>query len=163
MFNPALLALTTTFLERCRAGGVKVATAESCTGGLLAGLLTESPGASEVYDRGFVTYTDQSKIDMLRVAEEHLVKHTAVSEIVAQSMAQGLIRNTPCDLGLAITGVAGPDGGTPERPVGLVFVAAARRGLGAFAERHEFTGTRDEIRQAAMQAVLELALQEFLA
>lgn len=163
MFNPDLLALAETFLQRCRVSGVKVATAESCSGGLLAGLLTEIPGASDVFERGFVTYANQSKTDLLHVAPEHLIKHGAVSKIVAQAMAQGLIRNTPCDLGLAITGIAGPDGGTPEKPVGLVYIAAARRGQGALAERRDFTGTRTEIRTAAIRSALELALQEFLA
>lgn len=163
MFDPALLVLAETFLQRCRVSGVKVATAESCSGGLLAGLLTETPGASDVFERGFITYSNQSKIDMLHVAPLHLEKHGAVSELVAQGMAQGLIRNTPCDLGIAITGIAGPDGGTPEKPVGLVYIAAARRGQGAFAERRDFNGTRTAIRLAAIQAALELAMQEFLA
>lgn len=129
----------------------------------MAGLLTEIPGASDVFERGFITYSNQSKIDLLHVAPAHLEKHGAVSDIVAQAMAQGLIRNTSCDLGIAITGIAGPDGGTSEKPVGLVYIAVARRGQGALAEQCRFSGTRSTIRLEAIRASLDLALREFLA
>ena len=115
-------------LDRCRAAGVKLATAESCTGGLIAAYLTEVPGSSDVFERGFVTYSNEAKTASLGVPLELLERHGAVSEEVARAMAEGAVGSSPADISVAVTGVAGPGGGTPEKPVGLVHMAAGRRG-----------------------------------
>ena len=114
-------------LERCRARGLTVATAESCTGGLVAGALTEIAGSSDVVDRGFVTYSNAAKQAMLGVPAAILERHGAVSRETAEAMARGALAHAPADLAVAITGIAGPGGGSAEKPVGLVHFAAAAR------------------------------------
>src|SRR5437763_5210366 len=128
MFSSWLLSLAQAVLAETREKGLRIATAESCTGGLVAGLLTEIPGSSDVLDRGFVTYSNQAKEEMLGVPGATLRQHGAVSESVARAMAEGAIRNSTAQLSVAVTGVAGPGGGTEEKPVGLVHIAAARAG-----------------------------------
>jgi nicotinamide-nucleotide amidase len=114
-------------LALCRKRGLKVATAESCTGGLVAAALTEIPGSSDVVDRGFVTYSNAAKEAMLDVPPGTLEEHGAVSAETAQAMAHGALAQSKADLAVAITGIAGPGGGTPGKPVGLVHFAAAAR------------------------------------
>jgi len=126
MLPADLLFRAETLLADARAKGLKIATAESCTGGLVAGLLTEIPGSSDVFERGFVTYSNQAKQDLLGVPAEMLTNYGAVSEPVARAMASGALRNSKAQLAVAITGVAGPGGGSADKPVGLVHFAAAR-------------------------------------
>ena len=114
-------------LERARVKGWRFATAESCTGGMVSASLTEVPGSSDVFDRGFVTYSNQAKQDMLGVRGETLTRFGAVSEETAAEMAEGALRHSSAHLAVSITGIAGPDGGTAEKPVGLVYFAAGRR------------------------------------
>jgi nicotinamide-nucleotide amidase len=114
-------------LDACRARGLKVATAESCTGGLVVGALTEIAGSSDVVDRGFVTYSNEAKQQMLGVQAETLAAHGAVSRETAQAMARGAIDHSAADLAVSITGIAGPGGGSADKPVGLVHFAAASR------------------------------------
>jgi nicotinamide-nucleotide amidase len=123
--TPAAEAL----IALCRKQGYRIATAESCTGGLVAAILTEISGSSEVFDRGFVTYSNAAKIDLLAVSPDLLAPGGAgaVSEPVARAMAEGAVARSQADLAVAITGVAGPNGGTPEKPVGLVHLAVAVR------------------------------------
>jgi len=128
MFSPDLLARAETLLAAARAKGLKIATAESCTGGLIASLLTEIAGSSDVFERGFVTYSNQAKEEMLGVPAALLRQHGAVSEAVARMMAEGAIRNSTAQLSVAVTGIAGPGGGSDDKPVGLVHIAAARAG-----------------------------------
>ena len=111
----------------CRKRGELIATAESCTGGLVAGTLTAIPGASDVFERGFVTYSNASKSEMLGVPVWLIERHGAVSEDVARAMAGGALTHSRASLAVAVTGIAGPDGGTAEKPVGLVHFAAGRR------------------------------------
>ncbi len=125
----ALTPAAEALIALCRKQGVRIATAESCTGGLVAGILTEIPGSSDVFDRGFITYSNPSKVDLLGVSPDLLAPGGpgAVSEAVARAMAEGAIANSQADVAVAITGVAGPSGGTAEKPVGLVHLAVAVR------------------------------------
>jgi PncC family amidohydrolase len=131
--------------ELLAARGLTIATAESCTGGLLASRITDIPGSSDYFDRGLVTYSNAAKTELLGVPAETLAEHGAVSEPVALAMAEGVRRIAGADLGLGITGVAGPAGGTPEKPVGLVWIALAHAG-GAEARRFKLFGDRERIR-----------------
>ena len=112
----------------CRAQGLRACTAESCTGGLIAALLTEIAGSSDVVERGFVTYSNAAKTELLGVSDELLAAHGAVSEPVARAMAQGALAHSHADVAVSVTGVAGPGGGSAAKPVGLVHIAAARNG-----------------------------------
>lgn len=114
-------------LSRCRAEGVKVATAESCTGGMVAALLTSVAGSSDVFERGFVTYSNEAKTGLLGVPAEIIALYGAVSEETACAMAEGALARSKADIAIAVTGIAGPSGGTPEKPVGLVWFGAAYR------------------------------------
>ncbi len=122
-----LIQSATTLLEQCRQNGILLATAESCTGGLIAGTLTEIAGSSDVFERGFVTYSNAAKTESLGVDAELIERFGAVSEDVARAMAAGAIAHSKADIAIAVTGVAGPGGGTVEKPVGLVHIAAAQR------------------------------------
>lgn len=145
-------------LDRCRSQGVKLTTAESCTGGLLSAYLTEIPGSSDVFERGFVTYSNAAKNEQLGVPAELISEHGAVSEEVARAMAGGALRHAAADVSVSVTGVAGPGGGTPEKPVGLVHMAAARRGQQVHHVRCEFGDIgRGEIRRRSVARALELA------
>jgi len=128
--NEELQSAAAAVLDACRLRGLKVATAESCTGGLVAAALTDVAGSSDVVDRGFVTYSNQAKQDMLGVSSEILRDHGAVSRQTAEAMARGAITRSDADLAVAVTGVAGPGGGSADKPVGLVhFAAASRSGI----------------------------------
>src|SRR5258707_14606512 len=118
MFSPNLLVRAEHLLATAKAAGVRIATAESCTGGLIAALLTEIPGASDVFGRGFVTYSNKAKEDMLGVSASLLRQHGAVSEPVARIMAEGAIRNSTGQMSVSVTGIAGPGGGTAGEPGG---------------------------------------------
>ncbi len=162
MFSAALLAQAEALLESARVKGLKIATAESCTGGLVAGLLTEMPGSSDVFERGFVTYSNQAKQDQLGVPGALIRQHGAVSEAVARAMAEGAIRNSTAQLSLAVTGIAGPGGGTEEKPVGLVHIAAARAGEATLHRECRFGDIgRAEVRMASVAMALEM-LQQLL-
>jgi nicotinamide-nucleotide amidase len=149
-------------IETCTARGLTIATAESCTGGLVAGALTEIAGSSAVVLCGFVTYSNEAKQRMLGVSAEMLAAHGAVSRPTAQAMAEGALAHSPADLAVAITGIAGPGGGSAEKPVGLVhFAAAARAGARIALERRYGDIGRMAVRHAS---VLEaLAMLEELA
>ncbi|MGD9657043.1 MAG: CinA family protein [Methylocystis sp.] len=145
-----------TLLDAARAKGLRVATAESCTGGLVAASLTEIAGASDVFERGFVTYSNEAKRGMLGVPWPLIERHGAVSAEVARAMALGAIDQSLADIAVAVTGVAGPDGGSPEKPVGLVHFACARRGGGVeHGERRFGPLPRSEIRAASVVQALE--------
>ena len=160
MFSPDLLARAENLLTKARAGDVRIATAESCTGGLIAALLTEIPGSSDVFGRGFVTYSNKAKEDMLGVPAATLRQHGAVSEAVARIMAEGAIRNSTAQLSVAVTGIAGPGGGTDEKPVGLVHIAAARAGEPTLHREYRFGDIgRSEVRLASVEAALEMLEQ----
>jgi nicotinamide-nucleotide amidase len=163
MFSSRLLRLAEVVLADAREKKLRVATAESCTGGLVAGVLTEIPGSSDVLERGFVVYSNHAKQDMLGISGDLIVDQGAVSEAVARAMAKGAIENSNAHVAIAITGVAGPDGGTPLKPIGLVHFAAAREGRSILHEAHRLGELgRTEVRLRAVEAALEL-LQRILA
>lgn len=138
--------------------GLKIATAESCTGGLIAASLTDIPGSSDVFERGFVTYSNESKTELLGIPASLIAEHGAVSEQVARAMSEGALAHSPADVAIAVTGIAGPGGGTAEKPVGLVYVAAAQRGGGQSVQRHLFDGDRESVRLSTVRAALAMAL-----
>lgn len=139
--------------------GLRVATAESCTGGLLAGTITDLPGASAHYAGGIVAYSNDVKVRHLGVDPESLDEHGAVSRVVALEMACGAARRFRADLAMAVTGIAGPGGGTPEKPVGTVWLAVAVAGGRASATLERFPGDRDSVRRASVARVLALAAE----
>lgn len=159
MFAKRQQQLAEDAIRRCRAAGLRLATAESCTGGLVAGCLTSVSGSSTVFDRGFVTYANESKTDLLGVPDGLLAVDGAVSEGVARAMAEGALSNAPTQVSIAVTGIAGPEGGTASKPVGLVHIAAARTGRDTLHERHVFTGDRQAVRMAAVEAALALLVK----
>ncbi|UIP00221.1 CinA family protein [Halobaculum sp. CBA1158] len=149
--------------DALREADATVATAESCTGGLIGSLLTDVPGSSDYFDRSIVTYSYDAKLEELAVPREHLDREGAVSEPVALAMARGVRDTAGVDWGVSTTGIAGPAGGSEEKPVGTVYVGVARRGewgtgeSGAAVERYEFDGTRAEIKaQIARRALRDL-------
>ncbi len=159
-FSPELLAKAEALHAACRAAGLKIAVAESCTGGLLAGLLTELAGSSDSFDRGFVTYSNQAKHELLGVPNDMLADYGAVSEPVARAMAEGALNVARVDLTVSITGVAGPGGGSPMKPVGHVHFGAARRGKPTLHEVRSFGDlSRAEIRLKAVDAAMDMLLR----
>lgn len=156
MFDPALLQAATTLLAECRSRGLMLATAESCTGGLIAAALTEIAGSSNVVDRGFVTYSNGAKSDMLGVPPELIEANGAVSSPVAASMATGALQRSKAALTIAVTGVAGPGGGTVAKPVGTVWFGLGVRGGATVTERQVFPGDRAAIRQATVAHALKM-------
>jgi nicotinamide-nucleotide amidase len=156
MFDDAILLAAENLLEAARRAGAMLATAESCTGGLIAGALTAIPGSSDVVDRGFVTYTNAAKQEMLGVPESLLAANGAVSEQVARAMAEGALARSRARFAIAVTGIAGPGGGSAEKPVGLVWFGLAGTGLPTLAERQIFPGDRQAVRRATVERALAL-------
>lgn len=158
LIERGLDTLAETILATCREKGVKLATAESCTGGLIAALLTSVAGSSDVFERGFVTYSNEAKHEAIGVPEDLILRHGAVSGEVARAMAEGAIRFSDADLAVSVTGIAGPGGGSAEKPVGLVHIAGARRSDGmVHQEEHRFGDIgRDAVRNATVRAALRL-------
>ncbi len=144
-------------IEKLRQQGKTIATAESCSGGLLAAALTDIPGASEVFGFGLITYSNAAKQRLLGVAAATLARYGAVSPETAQAMAAGLLRQSGADLAIGVTGIAGPGGGSLEKPVGLVYIGLAGPG-GVRAVRCQFAGDRQAVRQQTVAQGLALAL-----
>jgi nicotinamide-nucleotide amidase len=143
-------------LAACRDKGVMLATAESCTGGLIAAALTAIAGSSDVVDRGFVTYSNDAKHRMIGVPTALIEAHGAVSENVARAMAEGALRNSAAQIAVSVTGVAGPSGGSAEKPIGLVWFGLACAGRPTLAERQVFPGDRTAIRAATVLHAFKL-------
>jgi nicotinamide-nucleotide amidase len=156
MFDTQLLHDAAELLELCRRADVRLATAESCTGGLIAGCLTEIAGSSDVVDRGFVTYSNEAKTEMLGVPAMLISLNGAVSEPVARAMAEGALARSNADITIAVTGVAGPGGGSAEKPVGLVHFGCAGRGRQTYHHREVFPGDRAAVRDATVQTALSI-------
>jgi nicotinamide-nucleotide amidase len=156
LFAPDLVRSAEALLAACRVKKLKITTAESCTGGLLAGLLTSIGGSSDVFERGFVTYSNESKMEMLGVSAQTLEKHGAVSAACAREMADGARRHSKADVSLSITGIAGPSGGSPEKPIGLVhFGCVGPNGKIDEVQRFDALG-RDGIRLASVEFAVKL-------
>jgi nicotinamide-nucleotide amidase len=158
-FPTASLDLARRLLGACEPRGWRLSTAESCTGCLMVACLTEVPGASTVVERGYVTYDNRAKAEMLGVPAALFERAGAVSEEVARAMAEGALARADVDLAIAVTGIAGPGGATPSKPVGLVHLAVARRDEPTRHAREVFPGDRAAIRLASVDAALTLALQ----
>jgi nicotinamide-nucleotide amidase len=158
-FPEEAVDLARRLLAACEARGWRLTTAESCTGGLIVACLTEIPGSSAVVERGYVTYDNRAKQQMLGVPAMLLKRVGAVSGEVARAMAEGARERAGVDLAIAVTGIAGPGGATPTKPVGLVHLALARRGVPPRHLREVFPGDRSAIRLATVVAALDLALQ----
>ncbi len=158
-FSDDTLDLAEAVVTAARNGGIKLATAESCTGGLIAGAITEVSGASHVFIRGFITYANDAKTEILGVDAKAIERSGAVSEDVARAMAEGAVRAADVGAAVAVTGIAGPGGGSPEKPVGLVHIAASRAGAATLHERHVFPGNRATVRAQAVAAALRLLLR----
>ncbi len=160
MFEAETLTLAQSVLDACRARGWHVATVESCTGGLVAGALTAIAGSSDVVERGFVTYSNEAKAELLGVPAETIAAHGAVSAETAAAMAEGAVARAPVDLAVSVTGVAGPGGGSAAKPVGLVIFGVARRDGPCRTESHIFDSDRSAVRQAALRMALGLLKTE---
>lgn len=158
MADDPLVALIERLHERCLTRGVSLVTVESCTGGLVGHLITETPGASAWYVGGFVTYSDRLKRDLVGVPASVLEAHGAVSAQTALSMAAGGRARTGADLAVSVTGIAGPEGGSDAKPVGLTYVAVEDR-LGSEVRRHVWTGSRSDNKRASAEALLALVLE----
>src|ERR1700712_5263399 len=156
MIDDALLTEAEALLAACRAANVRLATAESCTGGLIAAALTSIAGSSDVVDRGFVTYSNEAKNQMIGVPMPLIERFGAVSEQVAAAMADGALARSRAAIAVSVTGVAGPGGGSAEKPVGLVCFGLARTGTPAITERHIFPGDRGAIRVATVDHAFKM-------
>ncbi|MGI9373440.1 MAG: CinA family protein [Hyphomicrobiales bacterium] len=156
MFSSDLIMAAKDILDICRENKWKIATAESCTGGLIAAVLTDVAGSSEVVERAFVTYSNEAKMEMLGVEKRLIADDGAVSERVARAMAEGALERSHATLSVSCTGIAGPRGGSIEKPVGLVHMAACRNDIPTWHERHLF---RDDGRQAIREATVYAAFE----
>jgi nicotinamide-nucleotide amidase len=159
MISPAILEQAAILLDSLRARGLRVATAESCTGGLIAAALTHVPGSSDVVDRGFVTYSNAAKTEMLDVPADLIARVGAVSEAVAGRMAEGAIRHSVADIAVAVTGIAGPGGGTAEKPVGLVWFGCLKRGGTVRTLHRVFPGDRAQVREQTVALAFRLIIK----
>ncbi len=159
MFSQELLAKAAAALNAAQAANVRIATAETCTAGLVSGCITSVSGASKTFERGFVLYHDSAKATGLGVAEEVARAHGAVSAEVTLGLAEGALANSSAGVAVAVTGYAGPGGGNEKNPVGTCYVAAARTGMPTLVERHVFAGDRDGVRLAAVGAALDMIVK----
>jgi nicotinamide-nucleotide amidase len=157
MFSSPLLRLAEVVVADARNQKLRIATAESCTGGLIGALLTEIPGSSSVFDRGFIVYSGRAKQDLLGVPGDLIADAGEVSEAVARMMAEGAVENSNAQLAVSVTGVAGPGGGTPMKPIGLVHIAACRENRAILHEAHRFGDIgRTEVRLKSVEVALTL-------
>jgi nicotinamide-nucleotide amidase len=156
MFPEETLMKAQMLLEVCNKKGLHISTVESCTGGLISGCLTAVPGSSSVVDRTFVTYTNEAKSEMVGVPAPLFEEVGAVSEEVARAMAEGALNNSNAEISGSVTGVAGPGGGTETKPVGLVHMAAARKGQETLHLHYVFEGDRNAVRLQSVNTVIDL-------
>ena len=161
IFSTHQTTLATDVLQAARDKKLMLATAESCTGGIIAGCLTEIAGSSDVFDRGFITYSYDAKIINLGVNPDTLTGHGAVSEQTAHEMAKGALAHSKAQIALAVTGIAGPGGATPDKPVGLVYIGVANAKTGQVKTiKNNFAGDRADVRGATLDKALSLLAEE---
>ena len=146
-------------LKKFKKSGLKLVTAESCTGGMISSVITDVSGSSDVFERGFVTYSNEAKNELLGVSTGLLEKHGAVSEEVAKAMAEGALSHSRADISIAVTGVAGP-GASENKPAGLVYIASAKKAGETICCKNNFTGDRDKVRKSSVSKALDLALKQ---
>ncbi len=158
--NKKTINLATLLGQLLKDRNLKITTAESCTGGGIAQAITAIPGSSAWFDRGFVTYSNNSKMQMLQVKQQTLNDYGAVSEEAAKQMAEGALINSEADLAISVTGIAGPDGGSEQKPVGTVFIAWKFREQQAYCDRHVFSGNRAKVREQTIQSAIKLCLNQ---
>ncbi len=158
MDDRAVTELAEAVIAGCRAAGRKIATVESCTGGLIAGALTAIAGSSEVFERGFVTYSNEAKSELVGVPAGLIEAHGAVSAEVARAMAEGGLARSRADIAVSVTGIAGPGGGTDAKPVGLVHFACAARGEEVALHHQQFAGDRRAVREASVCQALSMII-----
>ncbi len=156
VFSKSLCEKANSILDVCKACGAKLATVESCTGGLLSAILTELPGSSSMFTHGFITYANTAKSEMVGVDAGLIKEHGAVSEQVARAMAEGALKCSSADVAVAITGIAGPNGGSESKPVGTVHLACAMKGKPTIHQHQVFNGDRSEVRLAAVETALDM-------
>lgn len=160
MFPSDLTARAAALIDRCRRNHLMLATAESCTGGLIAGLITSVSGSSDVLECGFVTYSNAAKTRMIGVPADLIARVGAVSEEVARAMAEGALANSAADVAIAVTGIAGPGGGTAAKPVGLVHCAAARRGCATVTRELRLGDIgREAVRMETVRVAVEMVYE----
>jgi nicotinamide-nucleotide amidase len=159
MFSKELLERAAQALDLAGAKDIRIATAETCTAGLVSSCLTSVPGASKIFERGYVLYHDSAKATGLGVPETVSKQHGAVSAEVTQGLAEGALSRSTAGAAVAVTGYAGPGGGNAKNPVGTIYVAAARKGAQTLVERHVFSGDRDAVRMQAVGAALGVLLR----
>lgn len=155
-----LLSDASLCLETCRKMGLTISTAESCTAGMISGYLSAISGSSDVLDRGFITYSNQAKQDLLGVLKVDLKQFGAVSDVVARSMAEGGLKEAGTGICIAVTGIAGPGGGSDEKPVGLVYLACACKHRPTLIEKNIYSGNRDDVRRKTVQSALKLIISQ---
>lgn len=159
-FSSEMLHHAEILLQQLRARNLTLATAESCTGGLISALLTEIPGSSDVFTHGYITYANAAKTAMVGVPESLLKTHGAVSRDVAIAMAEGAQKTSGVSVAVSVTGIAGPGGATKEKPVGLVHLACAHKGFSTLHMAQQFSGDRSTVRLQAVAAALELVQRQ---
>ena len=159
-FSPQQLILAEQVIRAATAKKLQIATAESCTGGLIAACLTEVSGSSAVFDRGYISYSYESKTAYLDVPQDVVIACGAVSGEVARGMAEGALRHSISTIAITATGIAGPGGGTPGKPVGLVYLGVAVKGKDSYALKNNFTGDRGAVRLQTVETALNVLIKE---
>lgn len=158
-FSPEIIDKSSELIKILAKKNKKIVAAESCTAGLFAAAITEISGASEVFERGYITYSNASKIDLLTVPTFYIDEYGAVSLETAVAMAEGALLMSRADVSVAITGIAGPDGGSEQKPVGTVFIASAMKGKDTICEQFLFSGSRSQIRSEAVKAAMDMVIK----
>jgi len=159
MFDQELKKISQKLAKQCLKKDICLVTAESCTGGLLSAIFTEIPGSSKWFDRGYVTYSNNAKIKILGVSEKNLNEFGAVSQEIANEMSLGALKKSEANLSISITGIAGPEGGTENKPIGTVFFSSAKQNKVLFEHKANFTGSREVIRRESILFVLNKLLK----
>ena len=159
-FSDDIISLSSSIIKKASKLNYKITFAESCTGGLISSCITAVPGSSNVFTCGYVTYSNYSKNRILGVPMDAIDQYGAVSDIVASAMAEGALALSKADISLSVTGIAGPQGGTKDKPVGLVYLSIAKNNTDAIIKKYIFAGSRDEIRRSTISAGLSLLLNQ---